>query len=267
MNKNSKVYQSVRKGFYGVKNLPQNTKLAIDTHSIKKFKDKHKGETCFVIGNGPSMTIADLDKIHELNIPSFACNKIYKVFPQTKWRPNYYLSSDDKIIEQINPEEIGISIKNMFFPRIYKNKIFKGNFYNILSYRWLKEGKFSTDAHKGIYQCGTIVAEAIQFAYYMGFSTIYIVGVDFSYFHNSKSSDEKTYKYSGENNYFIKDYMQAGEIANIPDKQGNLFGFNAAKECIEENGRHIFNATRGGQLEVFVRKNLDDVFNELEGLK
>ena len=267
MGQKSKIYTNVRKGYYGIKNLPSNIKVAKDTHSIKKFKDIHKGETCFVVGNGPSMTIADLDKIYDLKIKSFGCNKIFKVFSETKWRPDYYLSSDDKIIEQLNPKEIGISENNMFFPRIYKDKISKGNFYNILQYKWLQEGKFSTDAHNGIYQCGTIIAEALQFAYYMGFSTIYIIGVDFSYFHNSINSSNKTYTYSGENNYFIKDYMQAGEVANIPDKQANIFGFSAAREGIEENGRKIFNATRGGQLEVFVRKDLDEVFKEIEGLK
>ena len=36
-----------------------------ETKSIKKFKDLHKNGICFIIGNGPSMTFKDLDRINE----------------------------------------------------------------------------------------------------------------------------------------------------------------------------------------------------------
>ena len=39
MNKDSALYQSVRGLYFGLKNLPNNTKFAMNTHSIKKFKD------------------------------------------------------------------------------------------------------------------------------------------------------------------------------------------------------------------------------------
>ena len=264
MNKNAAWYQSIRKVYYGMKELPYNIRVAADTYSIKKFKNIHKGETCFIVGNGPSMKVEDLDRIHQLGIKSFACNKIYKIFPETIWRPEYYLSSDDKIIEQLDVKKIGIPAEHMFFPRIYKDKIKMGNFYELLSYRWLEEGKFSQDAHKGIYQCGTIVAEAMQFAFYMGFSTVYIIGVDFNYFFKSQDESHQTYRYNGENNYFIKDYLMPGEVANIPDKAANILGFEAARKGFELENRHIYNATRGGLLEVFERKNLDQVFEELQ---
>lgn len=262
--KETSIYQGIRKLYFKMRNMPYNIKKAVDTASLKQFKDIHKGEICFVIGNGPSMTVEDLNKIHELNIKSFACNKIFLVFGETQWRPNYFLVSDSKIVKDIDFEETGLKKRNMFFPRKFKQEIGFGNFYEFLEHDWKTHGDFSTDAHKGIYQCETIIAEAIQMAYYMGFAKVYIVGVDFNYNMQNVNEETKTFE-NGENNYFIKDYAQKGQVLNLPDQYSNILGFHAARKGFEENGREIYNATRGGKLEVFVRKDLDEVFRELEG--
>lgn len=263
MIKENPVYKGVRSIYHFFRRLPGNTKRSIDTHSIKKFKDIHKGETCFVVGNGPSMTMADLDKIHQFGVKSFACNKIYLAFDKTDWRPDYFFVSDAKIVADIDYEKTRLNKKSMFFPRKFKKEIGFGNYYELLWHNWLEHGDFSTDAHKGVYQCETIIAEAIQLAYYMGFSKVYIIGVDFSYNMQSVDEKSKTFK-NGDNNYFIKDYASKGQVLNLPNQQANILGFKAAREGFESNGREIYNATRGGKLEVFIRKDLDEVFKEIE---
>ena len=106
----------------------------------------------------------------------------------------------------------------------------------------------------------------IQFAYYMGFSEIYLIGVDFSYAVTQKL-DSKTYSYQGENNYFIPGYLKPGEVADMPNINANLLGFKAARDTIETNGRGIYNATRGGKLEVFERVDLDELLKKWEAEK
>ena len=262
--KETNFYQQIRKTYLSIKRVPYNIRKAVDTRSLKQFKNIHNGETCFVIGNGPSMTVDDLDRIHELGIKSFACNKIFLIFDETKWRPDYYFVSDSKIVKEIDFEATNLKKEHMFFPRKFKREIGFGNFYELLAHEWKTHGDFSTNVHHGIYQCETIIAEAIQMAYYMGFSKLYIVGVDFNYNMQNVNKDAKTFE-NGENNYFIKDYAQTGQVLNLPDQYSNILGFEAARKGFEDNGREIYNATRGGKLEVFVRKNLDEVFKQLEG--
>ena len=103
----------------------------------------------------------------------------------------------------------------------------------------------------------------LQFAYFMGFSEIYLIGVDFSYAITNKI-DDRTYKYEGESNYFVKDYLKPGEVADMPNIKANLLGFHAAREAIEAQGRVVANATRGGKLEVFDRINLDELLMKWE---
>lgn len=266
MNKDNCIYKLIRSLYYTVKNAPENIKKSNDTRSVKKFKNIHKGETCFVIGNGPSMTFADLNMLHKLNAYSFACNKIFLGFEKTEWRPDYFFVSDTRIIEGIDVKKIELPYKKMFFPRYLKTRIKKGNYYEKIEHDWLNSDFFSTDVYEGVYGRETVVIDMIQFAYYMGFSKVYIIGVDFSY--NMKSVDEKSKTFvNGGNNYFIQGYAKPGEVINLGNQQSNILGFQAARKAFEEDGREIYNATRGGKLEVFERRDLDEVFKEIEANK
>lgn len=61
------------------------------------LKDLHRGQHCFIVGNGPSLTIADLDRLqHEI---TFASNRITLAFEETKWRPTYYTLCDRVVAE------------------------------------------------------------------------------------------------------------------------------------------------------------------------
>lgn len=54
-----------------------------------------------MIGNGPSLTAEDFNTIAGNIIDSFAMNRIYKIFPQTDWRPTYYVNTDWALIRDV----------------------------------------------------------------------------------------------------------------------------------------------------------------------
>lgn len=261
--KDRKFYQSLRCLYYSLRNWDSTLDVLKLYCGIRPLKDRHKGQACVVIGNGPSLKTEDLTKLHQLGIPTFACNRIHLIFPQTPWRPTYYFMSDEKLVKQYSDDVPDVPAKRRFFPKQYHDTIRNGRFYNVIQFDYEHEGKFSPDAAKGIYPAASVTTEMIQFAYYMGFSEIYLIGVDFSYAVTQKV-DSKTYAYQGENNYFIPGYLKPGEVADMPNVNANLLGFNAARQAIEGQGRTIKNATRGGKLEVFDRVNLDDLFAKWE---
>ncbi len=264
--KESKPYSALRKAFYALKNWDETKDTMCIKKQIRLYRNRHKGQACVVIGNGPSLRVEDLTKLHELGIPTFACNRIHLIFPQTPWRPTYYFMSDKKLIKQYEDEIEGVPAEHRFFPKDCRDVIKNGVFYSGRDFDFEKEGRFSLDAAEGVYGGGSITTEMIQFAYYMGFAEIYLIGVDFSYAITQKK-DDKTYTYQGENNYFIPGYLKPGEVADMPNVNANLLAFHAAKTAIEEQGRIIKNATRGGKLEVFERIGLDDLFTKWEGSK
>lgn len=261
--KNTWSYQIVRKCYYALKDWDKTIAIMNSKYQIKPYKNIHKGQICVVVGNGPSLRVSDLTKLYDLGIPTFACNRIHLAFSQTPWRPTYYFSSDPRIVNTFSGELDGVPEKHRFYPRKYIDTIKHGVFYNNLEFMYEQEGKFSLDASRGVYAAATVTTEMLQFAYYMGFQEIYLIGVDFNYAMTEKTG-EGEYIYQGENNYFIKGYLQPGEIAATPNVRANLLGFCAAKDAIEGQGRVIKNATRGGKLEVFERANLDELFKMWE---
>ena len=103
---------------------------------------------------------------------------------------------------------------------------------------------------------GTITYAAIQIAAYMGFSEIYLLGVD----HNYASSSFKDNKVSA--NDVAGSYFE-GMPTNIkmtkPNTDNSTRSFIKAKEYGDSHGIKIYNSTRGGKLEVFPRKSLEEV--------
>lgn len=57
------------------------------------MRSTHEGTfmKCFVVGNGASLTPALLES---LDAPAFGVNRIWRIFPDTTWRPAYYVRGE-----------------------------------------------------------------------------------------------------------------------------------------------------------------------------
>jgi glycosyltransferase involved in cell wall biosynthesis len=86
--------------------------------NLLNLKDKHKNQRCFIIGNGPSLTIKDLEMLK--NEITFASNRIYLCFNETDWRPTY-LTICDAIVGRDNIEQI----KNLKIKKIFSDSVRK----------------------------------------------------------------------------------------------------------------------------------------------
>lgn len=231
---------------------------------LLKYQNKHKGQRCFIIGNGPSLTMEDLDKLK--NEICFASNKIYLAFDKTYWRPKYYCTTDQTIVKN-NIDKINKIIKtNKFSTWDVKTKLnvkFKDCLFiepNRSDYYFFppKPFKFSFDPLKEIYIGNTVTYFMIQLAFYMGFVEIYLLGVDFNY---SSGIDVNGNYIEGkrEVEYFDKDYMRPNEERFLPNLKYQYQAFVSAKHAAIKKGVKIYNATRGGKLEVFERVDFDKI--------
>lgn len=73
---------------------------------LERLKDSHKGERCFLIGNGPSLTGEDLHLLKDEY--TFGTNMVYKIFDKTDWRPSFHCVSDT-----IYASKLGIELSKM----------------------------------------------------------------------------------------------------------------------------------------------------------
>lgn len=233
---------------------------------IKSLKNTCKTKRCFILGNGPSLNINDLNLL--INEDCFASNRIYDLYDKTIWRPKYYCIQDDKVIKAIK-SNLKLAVKNTEkafliynYKHLYKDDILKDERVNLFFQpyisTWRKNNKldegcvpFSNDISKGIFNGGSIIYPMIQIAVYMGYKEIYLLGVDHNYILNSKGLVDSKLSYcKGIKAIDMKkQYKPALELCE--------FAFREAKKYCENNNIKIMNATRGGKLEVFDRIDLD----------
>ena len=237
---------------------------------ILQYKNAYEGKSCFVIGNGPSLKTSDLERIKKAGYMCFASNKIYKCFDQTDWRPDFYACTDELVFlqnwEEIMKEIDCVRFLSHVFKKDFNYKKWKKENYLIIRYK----GKYLT---KGLPEDvirmasgGSVTYVLIALAWMMGFKTIYLIGCDHTYKFYETIEEKVTVAETTEAvlaDYFVKDYMKVGERMSIGDMNRVERGYTVAKDHIEKNGGHIYNATRGGVLEVFERKDLDEIVGDL----
>ena len=258
-------YRKYKYAKYRVKkflNAPANEKRFKKSYEyIKSLENIHCGERCFIIGNGPSLKASDLDKIK--NEVSFGANRIYKIFDKTDWRPTYYCSQDYKLIKHIKndiPKMIH-GIKLIFLNDYLVNPDIEGAYYAKLIFVEDKKPGFSNDISKFVYNSSTVTYTAIQTAIYMGFKEIILLGVDNNY--SITRNSDGTIVRQNVSNYFASDDKQADKImGSMPRVDNCTLAYEVAKEYADAHGIKIYNATRGGKLEVFERVDFDSLFDK-----
>ena len=239
-----------------------------DSYFIKTFKGKYKGKRCFIIGNGPSLTGEDLELLKgEI---SFACNRIYNIFDKTTWRPDYWMCADVECtadeIENIKALKGPVKFLRDVSLKKYKIKpedeIHKFIIYDrfvIDRTKFVKEN-ISTECDKYFSHSCTVTCMEIEFAIYMGFKEIYLLGVD----HNYPISIDKNGKKTIDNtvvSHFAGGGSKTAALHYIYLAIATQC-YQVYKDYADAHGIHIYNATRGGKLEVFERVKLEDVVGQ-----
>lgn len=241
-----------------------------DKNKISTFKNKYAGKRAFVIGNGPSLNKLDLRKLD--NEFTFGVNGIFYATDSNGFIPSFFVVEDSHVmkdnLERINQYRAKI---HRFFPTNYQDMIhdhsqtsfFRMNlgFYNKKSPNY-GIPRFSTDCAERIYCGQSVTMLNLQLAYYMGFSEVYLIGMDFSYQipdsatvsgHDILSNDDDP-------NHFHPDYFGKGKKWHDPQLDRVLMNYQMSKLVYECANRKILNATPGGNLNVFERVDFNSLF-------
>lgn len=230
------------------------------------LKDKFKGERIFIIGNGLSLNRMPLYLLEGEHIMAF--NRFNLMFERLGWRPDFYMVTDDLVVkdmyEQIN-KEILPEVSYAFFPDIHPSNV---EFDKYIEHRnnvyWLNTDK--PEFRDDLPRCGinkTVVNAGIQVAAFLGFSEIYLIGVDMSFGEQKvKKLNSRDWEADDNDpNHFDPRYFGKGRKYHNPTVDEMLEKFEWAKNYFEKRGVSIYNAGAGGNLEVFPRVDFGLLFN------
>lgn len=217
---------------------------------LERFRNVHKGGRCFIVATGPSLRMGDLDTLFEHGEICISVNGIFRAFSRTKWRPDYYVVADPSANEwkedilgmEVHAKFIADSIgcfHDKCYDNVYKWHLIRGNKYG-------QAPDFSDDFSRGGYFGRTVVYEGgLQLAVYMGFKEIYLLGTDCTLADNGKTP------------HFVD---EEDEDPGRLDIKEMMIAYQVAKRYGDSHGIKIYNATRGGALEIFERVDFDSLF-------
>lgn len=223
---------------------------------LHEFGGTHKNERCFIVCTGPSLQLKDVETLK--NEYTFAVNSITKIFPRTDWRPTYYVIEDMDAYLRLESDLLSAKLEHCFASDLLismlKPKVdFIAYPFDRLNHSTIRYQPsmtpqlfFSDNAYAMVYGAFTVAFSAMQLAVYMGFKEIYLIGCDCDY--------------SGEKKHFEDDGTEKNKRPIIDEEQKMLMTYQAAKEYADTHNIKIYNATRGGKLEVFERVDFDSLF-------
>lgn len=233
---------------------------------IQSLKGTCCNERCFIIGNGPSLSGEDLNLLK--NEKTFAFNRIYNIYSSTFWRPTIYMVADSTVLEYMRHENIAdinaeiFLVANQALVDKWKGicNIHRMNLYgknSIKKERQIMEG-ISEDVSHYFTISQSVICNAMELAFYMGFKKIYLLGVDHEFPIEVSMDGKQTINRNVENHFALHN-----DKTQYPSRKEALTKcYEICRMYAKKRGINIYNATRGGKLEIFERVDFDELMKQ-----
>ncbi|GGA29383.1 6-hydroxymethylpterin diphosphokinase MptE-like protein [Neptunicoccus cionae] len=237
--------------------------------ALRRLREKYQGtKRCFLIGNGPSLNDTDLSLLKDE--VTFAVNGFFLKLPDLDWTPTFYCVEDHLVAEDRAEWINDLKGPVKLFPAYLGYQFDAAEdtiFYNHRPRVSYPHGfDFSTQADKITYTGCTVTFSLMQLAAYLGFEEIYLIGVDASYDIPKDVNTGTDYGVgvldmdSDDPNHFNPDYFGKGFRWHDPQVDKMVEAYKEAKKTLKGSGQTIYNATVGGKLEVFARRDYHSLF-------
>ena len=223
---------------------------------LTALKDRHQGERCFIIGNGPSLQQTDLTCLKDEY--TFGMNRIYLLFPKLGFTTSYYLSINSLVIEQCAQDIRSLPIPKFLSWR--SHRLIEPTPDTVFLHSTYTGPKFAADARGRLWEGATVTYVAMQLAFHMGFETAILIGVDHNF--STKGKPNATVVSQGDDpDHFHAAYFGKGFRWQLPDLDTSDRSYTMAREAYRQAGRRILDATIGGKLTVFPKVPYDSLFS------
>lgn len=276
---NHKISNTIDKSFrnfdtsLGILTLSKDEKTLIKKNF--DYNNCHKGQRCFIIGNGPSTNNQDLTLLSD--DLTFVMNGFWKHPIVDTQQPKYYFLADPLFFDGSIPMKefftrLSSKIKKSkyFVPLsakkvIERDSLLPQEFTHYIAFNGsLAEGNIQKiDFTQTVPGVQSVSQFAIMAALYMGCNPIYLIGLDHDWL-----------AHRGQDQHFYQDKT----VENHPKANGDLMkttyksemesmlklwkGYETIKLIAEKQQIQIYNVTNGGFLDVFPRKQYESLFKQ-----
>jgi hypothetical protein len=224
--------------------------------NLEAWRDRFAGERCFVVGNGPSLRKTDLSKLD--NEFTIGMNRIYLAFDEYQFKTSCLVSVNDLVLEQCYQDIQALEIPKFVSWRARKYFDAKPNLMFLDTDYTLPEN-FSGDATGRLFEGFTVTYISLQLAFFMGFKTAILIGVDHNFATKGPANQVVTSE-GDDPNHFAANYFGKGFRWQLPDLEGSERAYQMAKQAYLSDGREILDATVEGKLDIFPKVDFNSLF-------
>jgi len=217
---------------------------------LKDLRNRYAGGKAVILCNGPSLLKSDLSLLDR--IFTFGLNKINLLFDKSTFRPSCIVAVNPLVLQQnaafFRDTDIPLFLESQGLP-------FTGKAGHITYLHDTPHRYFAKDCCMSIYTGPTVTYTALQLAFHMGFSDVALIGADHS-FAVQGPANKTVVAGEKDESHFDPNYFAAGTKWQLPDLFESEVSYTMAKHMFEAHDRRVFNATEGGELDVFPRISL-----------
>lgn len=229
------------------------------------IKNRHAGERCVLVANGPSLNRMDLSFLKRETC--IGMNKIFLGFKRFRFYPRYYVAINAKVIHQAADQIKALNCLKFISREDAKGMLQEDALTHLVrthAYRLDENGDkqsgFCHDiATEGVYQGWTATHATLQIAYHLGFAEVVIIGLDHRYRYSGKPNEAKVLE-GPDPNHFSPDYFGGGQSWDNPDLEHAEASFRLARQEYEKAGRRIIDATVDGACTIFEKADYRKLF-------
>jgi hypothetical protein len=231
-------------------------RLAASRRALAAMRDRHRGQRCFILGNGPSLAHTDLGLLR--GEATFGMNRVYLLFPALGHQTTYYVAVNDLVIEQCAQDLR--SLRGPKFITWRGRSWLRGDPETVfVDTDYTGEEIFTPDVSRRVFEGSTVTFVALQIAFHLGFEDVILVGVDHSF--SSQGEPNAAIVSNGEDlNHFSPEYFGKGFRWQLPDLAASERAYRLARRAYESAGRRVRDATIGGRLDVFPKVDFRSLF-------
>lgn len=213
---------------------------------LSRLANRHRGERCVVVANGPSLNRMDLAPLRGMN--TIGLNKIFLGLKRFGFYPRYYVAINEKVIAQAAPEIQALNCVKLISRRSADLVPEDALTYHVNTVD--PPERFCGDISLGLHEGWTVTYAALQFAYHLGFQEVVLIGLDHRYAFDG-APNQSLVMAGDDPNHFSANYFASGQSWDGPDLQRSEESYLLAREHYEQDGRRIYDATVDGACRVF----------------
>lgn len=231
-----------------------------DFSRLYRWKNRHKGQKCILMCNGPSLNKVDFARVDTEKYVFFGLNKIFLGFENLGIKPKYIACVNKKVLEQSSAMYNDLMVTKFISNRVEASLIPENPFtFHMNTVNLPKpNNRFNKNIIEYVHEGWTVTHAALQIIHYMGFDEVNIIGMDHNFKQHKDGLENQSSVIEGDDiDHFHPDYFGNGKEWDFPDLKNSEISYAAARKAFEEDGKKIFDCTIGGKCTIFDKVDIE----------